>query len=148
LNCYLRNLKGITLLEVLISMTILMFGILGLIGLMAISKQNIYLIQDKEYISLEIQSIFENISLYEGLKEFKNFKLHECDPIKNENNKILLNRAKICKRLQNNLGEYNSSQSREINLNETEFHGKKAIIKITNDHDKKTHIYSRLFAVK
>ena len=148
LKTYLKNHNGITLLEVVISMALLMLGTMGLIGIMATSKKQLYLSLDKEYLSLETQNIFENISFYEELKSLEHFNLNECEPLKNQENKIILNRANICKRLKNNLGTSNSSQSRDITLNATDLNGKKAKIKITNNHDNKTYIYSKMFAVK
>ena len=90
LKTYLKNHNGITLLEVVISMALLMLGTMGLIGIMATSKKQLYLSLDKEYLSLETQNIFENISFYEELKSLEHFNLNECEPLKNQENKIII----------------------------------------------------------
>jgi hypothetical protein len=139
---------GLTLLEVVVSMAILMFGTMGLIGLMAYSKKQFYLSLNKEYLSIENQSLFENIGMYEDLKKYKSFGLDSCEPITDKKNIIILNRNNICERLKHNLGEPGFSLKREIILEDTELQGKKVNIKIVNYNDKKTYIYSKVFAVK
>lgn len=139
---------GFALLEVIVSMSILMFGTIGLIGLMGYSKKQFYLSLNKEYLSLENQSLFENISMYQDLKNYKSFQLDNCEPITDNKNKIILNRNNICGRLNHNLGESFPSSKREIILNDTELQGKMVTIKILNSNDKKTYIYSKFFAIK
>jgi hypothetical protein len=144
----IKNSKGITLIEVVISMTLLMFGTIGLIGLMSVSKNQLHLSINKEYLSSEVQSIFENISLYEDLKAFKSFGLNECEPLRDNANKIILNRTNICNRLKSNIGQSESSNVRQITLDKTELNAIRVNIRITNDNDKKTYIFSKVFAVQ
>ena len=145
---FLSNSIGLTLLEVVVSMAIFMFGTMGLIGLMAYSKKQFYLSLNKEYLSIENQSLFENIGMYEELKKYKSFGLDSCEPITDKKNIIILNRNNICGRLKRNLGGPGFSTNREILLEDTELQGKKVNIKIVNYNDKKTYIYSKVFAVK
>ena len=144
----ISNKKGSSLLEVVISSMLLMFGIMGVIGLIAFSKNIIKLGIDKEFIALEANNIFEKFSFHEELKTTNNFDLSLCDEIKNKSNEVVLNRKNICNRIKANLGHQKINDLKEIKLEETDSMAKLVKINFNNSNDKFLYGYSKIFALK
>ena len=142
------NEKGSSLLEVVISMALLLLGIVGIIGLIAFSKKSLQFGIQREYLALEVENIFENISFYEELKNSEQYSLSHCEEVKNNSNEIILNRKNICERFKDNLGDRISNEIKEIKFKLNGTSAKTAKITIKNTNDNNTYIFSKVFALK